>query len=51
MEHLLVGLCLERWLHGNGDSTWEPCPGSDMDLRLLGQGQSLCQPLLCFTCG
>lgn len=37
LEHLLVGLCRERWLHGNGDSTWEPCPGSDRDLRLLGQ--------------
>lgn len=37
MEHLLVGLCQERCLHGNGDGTWEPCPGSDMVLGLLGQ--------------
>lgn len=24
-------------MNGNGDGTWEPCPGSDTDLRLLGQ--------------
>lgn len=47
----VLGAEVRGGVHGNGDGTWEPCPGSDTDPRLLGQQAApLPPPALLHVC-